>query len=256
MFARLLAATLASGVLAGFLISAVQEVTTTPLILQAETYETRAAAVLAPAQAMLRTRIHGDGAIRFVHGDESSGGAVSGNGNDAAWSPEDGIERTLFTVLTNIVTGVAFAALLVAAFGLRGAPISSRKGVVWGLAGFAVFAAAPSLGLPPEVPGAMAADLGIRQVWWALTAASTAAGLWLLVFQSRIAFHVAGVALLALPHLIGAPHPEHVGGPVPPELAGQFVSASLVTSLVFWAMLGWLAGRFYEQLVSRRESTV
>ena len=256
MFARLLAVTLASGVLAGVLISLVQEVTTTPLILRAETYETRAEAGPAPAQAMLWRQAHGDRAIRFVHGDESHGGAGSGSGDAAAWSPEDGIERTLFTVLTNIVTGVAFAALLVAAFGLRGAPVSARKGVVWGLAGFTVFAAAPSLGLPPEVPGAMAAEIGIRQAWWALAAASTAAGLWILVFQSRVHVHIAGVALLALPHLIGAPHPEHVGGPVPPELAGQFVAASLATSLVFWAMLGWLSGRFYEQLVSRREAAV
>lgn len=256
MFARLLAATLASGVLAGVLISLVQEVTTTPLILQAETYESQAEAGPAPAQAMLWRQVRGDSGIRFVHGDESSGGTGAGNGDATAWSPEDGIERTLFTVLANIVTGVAFAALLVAAFGLRGAPVSARKGVVWGLAGFTVFAAAPSLGLPPEVPGAMAAEIGIRQAWWALAAASTAAGLWLLVFQSRIAFHIVGVALLALPHLIGAPHPDHVGGLVPPELAGQFVSASLATSLVFWAMLGWLAGRFYEQLVSRRATAV
>ena len=254
MFARLLAATLASGVLAGVLVSFVQEVTTTPLILQAETYEARAEAVPAPAPAMLWRRAHGDGAIRFVHGDETHGGTGSGRGDANTWSPEDGIERTLFTVLTNIVTGVAFAALLVAAFGLRGAPVSARTGVVWGLAGFAVFAAAPSLGLPPEVPGAMAAEIGVRQAWWALAAASTAAGLWILVFQSRTAFHIAGVGLLALPHLIGAPHAEHVGGPVPPELASQFVSASLATSLVFWAMLGWLAGRFYGQLVSPREA--
>ena len=63
----------------------------------------------------------------------------------------------------------------------------------------------------------------------------------------------AGVALLALPHLIAAPNPELVGGPVPPELAGQFVAASLATSLVFWAMLGWFAGKFYERFVFRAQ---
>ncbi len=253
MFTRLLAAALASGVLAGVLISFVQEFTTTPLIRQAEKYESAARADLRPARAVLVRRAGGEGLIRFVQGGESHGGAGDRGGHAPAWAPEDGIERTLFALLVNIVAGVAFAALLVTAFGLRGAPVNARKGVVWGLAGFAVFAAAPSLGLPPEVPGAQAAGIGARQAWWAFAAASTGAGLWLLVFRVRIAFHIVGVALLALPHLIAAPNPELVGGPVPPELAGQFVAASLATSLVFWAMLGWFAGKFYERFVFRAQ---
>ena len=51
-----------------------------------------------------------------------------------------------------------------------------------------------------------------------------------------------------LPHLIGAPQPARIGGPVPPELAGHFVAASLVTAAIFWCALGWLSGTFWQRL--------
>ena len=249
MFARLLATALASGVLAGILISLVQEITTTPLIIQAERFESLGANAV-PANAISWNSSGVGGSIRLVHVGESHGSTGGDGEGSGVWQPEEGIERSFYTVLSNIVAGVAFAALLVAAFGLSKTRITPRSGIVWGLAGFTVFAAAPSLGLPPEVPGALAAEIGARQSWWALAAASTAAGLWLLVFRSRVVLHILGVALLALPHLIGAPHPEIVGGSVPPELAAQFAAASLVTSLVFWAILGWLAGKLYGRFVS------
>ena len=60
------------------------------------------------------------------------------------------------------------------------------------MAGFAVFMLAPSLGLPPELPGMPAAELGPRQVWWLLTAAATAAGLALLAFRRTPVWAVGG----------------------------------------------------------------
>ncbi len=247
MFARLLAAALASGILAGGLITVVQAFTTAPLILLAEAHESSSHAAVAPSKASFRADGSAGVALRLVHDDGS--GAGGGSDGGGAWAPEDGIERSFYTLLSNLVGGVAFAALLVAAFGLSRSRVDARSGVVWGLAGFAVFAVAPALGLPPEAPGSVTAEIGARQAWWAFAAASTAAGLWLLVFRRRLAFHAAGVALLALPHVAGAPQPEFVGGTVPPELAARFVAASLATSLVFWAMLGWFAGRFYERFV-------
>ncbi|MGV8769566.1 CbtA family protein, partial [Pseudomonas aeruginosa] len=53
--------------------------------------------------------------------------------------------------------------------------------LLWGLAGYAVFCLAPSLGLTTELPGTAAADLVQRQYWWIATAAATAVGLALLV---------------------------------------------------------------------------
>ena len=83
-----------------------------------------------------------------------------------AWAPADGMERTTYSFLANIVTGIGFALLLVAVSELAGGILSWRQGVLWGLAGFAVFTLAPGLGLPPELPAMPAADLGARQFWW------------------------------------------------------------------------------------------
>jgi len=60
-----------------------------------------------------------------------------------------------------------------------------------------------------------------------------------------------GIVAIALPHLIGAPQPESIGGNVPPELAAHFVAASLVTAAIFWCATGWLAGTFWERFSSR-----
>jgi len=239
MIGRLLAAALVSGVLSGVLISVVHHFTTTPIILHAELYE----------------GMGGDDHAALMWTDEVAGVQfylADSNHEDAeeSWGPEDGLERTLFTSLANILTGVAFAALLVAGFYLRGTPVDGRTGLAWGMAGFVVFAMAPAMGLPPELPGAMAADLQASQFWWVFAAVSTGAGLWLLLLSSHVALHVAGVILIALPHIVGAPQPD-LGGPVPPELAAHFAAASLATALVFWALLGWLGGKSYNRNVGR-----
>ena len=82
------------------------------------------------------------------------------------WFPDEGLERTFYTSGSNIVTGVAFALVLVGVFLLRGKPVDLNQGFLWGAAGFVVFSAAPALGLPPELPGMTAATLGSRQLWW------------------------------------------------------------------------------------------
>ena len=245
MIGRLLTAALLSGVSAGVAVSVVQEFTTAPIILHAEEYE----------------RLGASGHAALVWADDATGGrfhlAHDGETHDGggdAWAPADGLERTVFTVMANIIAGVAYGALLIAAFHLRGAAVDGRTGLMWGVAGFVAFAVAPSLGLPPETPGAMAAELGARQLWWAFAAASTAAGLWLLLLAERRALNVLGVALIVLPHAVGAPHPGDIGGAAPPELAGRFVAASIATGLVFWSVLGWLGGRSYERFVLRPEA--
>jgi cobalt transporter subunit CbtA len=155
-------------------------------------------------------------------------------------------------VLANVVLGVGFALLLVAAFALSGRAVDARYGALWGAAGFAVFVLGPGLGLPPEVPGmAAAGDLLARQLWWLLAVGCTAAGLGLLAFGRGPALALLGALALVLPHAIGAPHPAEVGagGVVPPELAGRFVAASFVTAAAFWALLGASAGALYRRLV-------
>ena len=100
------------------------------------------------------------------HGDAAAAQAGAHEHGDDGWSPADGFERTVFSALANIVTGIGFALLLVAASELFGGIKDWRQGLFWGLAGFAVFTLAPGLGLPPELPAMPAAELGARQLWW------------------------------------------------------------------------------------------
>jgi cobalt transporter subunit CbtA len=119
---------------------------------------------------------------------------------------------------------------------------SWRQGVVWGLAGFAVFTLAPGLGLPPELPGMPAAELLPRQVWWIGTVIATAAGLALFAYGKGLPLALLGLALIVAPHVIGAPQPESHETAVPADLHHRFVVAATVTNLVFWCVLGAAAG--------------
>jgi cobalt transporter subunit CbtA len=236
MLKKILTVAIFAGVLSGLGISVVQEFTTTPIILHAEEYENAKApggnefAQFIPANFVL------------VHSGESH------PEGEEAWGPEDGLERSLYTALANIITGVGFALILVACYAMYGKPVNGRQGVIWGIAAFTAFMLAPSLGLPPEVPGSMAADLVSRQSWWIPTAVGTAIGLWLMVFKDSWPLRLLGLFILIVPHAIGAPHPGDVGGNVPPEIAGHFVAASLVTAAIFWAMLGWVSGTLFDRL--------
>jgi cobalt transporter subunit CbtA len=238
MFRRIFLAAIAAGLLSGVLITGIQIFTTTPLILAAEVYETG-------GHDHASDHAH-DGAAAHDHGHSHSHGSDAA-GSDAGF-PGGGGERLGLTLAANLVTGTGFALILVACFALSGRPVDARNGVLWGLAGFAVFTLAPGLGLPPEVPGSVAAGVLERQTWWVFAAAAAAAGLWLLVFSGRRWAAPVGIALAALPHVVGAPVPaEHGGGGVPPELAAHFASTSMVVNALFWALLGWLAGNFYRR---------
>jgi cobalt transporter subunit CbtA len=246
MIRRMFLAAIAAGLLAGLLITAVQTVTTTPIILHAEKYE-HGGGKAHKHDALLpgggRVTLTSGNAVQLAH---AGHGDAATTGDAAAFG--GGLDRLLHTGLANLVLGVGFALLLVACFALYGRPVDARRGVLWGLAGFAVFTLAPGLGLPPEVPGAKAAALTDRQIWWACAAAAAALGLWLMVFARQHALKVLGVVVVALPHLVGAPHPAEIGGKVPAELAGHFAAASIVVSAIFWASLGWLGGTFWQRL--------
>ena len=243
MIWRMFQTALFAGFLTALLYSVVQALTVTPLIFEAEIYEQAGGGSSHGAVAHL----HDDGQTH-LH-DEVAPAAAPIAEPAEPWSPRDGIERYGFTFLANIVVAVGFSFVLVAAFAIRGRPVDMRTGLLWGLAGYAVVVLAPALGLPPEVPGAAAAPLGARQVWWAGTMVATASGLGLLVFAKPIWLRLVGVPILLLPHLIGAPHPVGLEpGPVPPELASHFVVWSLVAALSFWLLLGASAGEIYRRL--------
>jgi cobalt transporter subunit CbtA len=154
----------------------------------------------------------------------------------------------MLSAASNVSLAVGFALLLGAAMLLSTGATGWRSGLLWGLAGYAVFFVAPSLGLPPEVPGTEAARLTDRQIWWLLTVLCSAAGLSLLAFSRSWAIGILGVILLAAAHLIGAPQPKIHSSAAPAELASSFVYAAAVTNLVFWLALGGLQGFFCKKL--------
>jgi len=230
-FNRLVATAVAAGLLAGLALTAVQRVQVTPLIAQAEMYEDAGPA--APVAAHMDGHAHA-----HAHAQEHA---------HAGWKPENGVERTLFTVLANAAMGVGYGLLLCAAMLVRGGRPTWRHGLLWSAACYAVFFVAPSLGLPPELPGTAAAPVGERQLWWSLTALATAGGIALLAFGRNWMFALAGLILLAAPHLAGAPQPLVHASVAPPDLAHAFVLASALANAAFWLVLGCGAAFFFKK---------
>ncbi|CRM94318.1 cobalt transporter subunit CbtA (proposed) [Pseudomonas sp. 22 E 5] len=215
-----------SGLLAALLLTLLQSFWVAPLILQAETFEK------APA------------ATEVVH--EHAAGAAAHTHDAEAWEPEDGWQRVLSTTGANLVVAVGFALMLAGLYTLR-TPTRTAQGLLWGLAGYATFVLAPTLGLPPELPGTAAADLALRQAWWIGTAASTAAGIALIVFGRNGLLKVLGAAILAVPHLLGAPQPLVHSMLAPQALEAQFKIASQLTNMAFWLALGLISAWLFRR---------
>jgi len=253
MFNRIALAALVAGLISGAVITVVQAFSTTPIILEAETYEgagePEAAAVTTESTVAAAQHATGEAASTAS---EAHDHAADGHDHGAEeWAPEDGFERFIFSAGANLVTGVGFAFLLVAAIALKGGTVNWRRGLLWGAAGFLVFQALPAIGLPPEVPGTEAAALPDRQAWWLLTVAASGAGLALIAFARPWWLKMGGAALLVVPHVIGAPQPEHHGGLAPEELAHSFIVVSLIVAAVFWLVLGAVAGYLFGRSAGR-----
>lgn len=148
----------------------------------------------------------------------------------------------------NLITYTAFALILIAAMALAdrfGRVVTPRQGIIWGLGAFASVQLAPAFGLPPELPGTVAAEVGLRQTWWIGCVLATGVGIGLIAFTRGLATMAAGAFLIALPHLVGAPHLDTYFGIAPPELAAHFATSSLAVSAATWVVLGALASHFW-----------
>lgn len=278
MVRRVLLAAVVAGTAAGVALTALQSAAVSPLLLAAESYEAGVGdPAPAPHRHGERTHSHAFGSRTHEHDGhalilgsgeaapaEASGAAdrsrpAPGGGGPAgsarqshtqepvhehehghhhgAWASAGGIGRTLLTAASNVATAIGFALLLVALFAWRGGA-TWRQGLLWGAAGFFVFFANPAIGLRPGVPGAAAAGLLDRQLWWLLAVGCSAAGAGLLLLAPRAAVKVGGAALLVVPHLVGAPRPEVPGGLAPDGLADSFAVAAAATNAAFWLVLG------------------
>jgi cobalt transporter subunit CbtA len=237
MFRNIVFSAFGAGLVVCVAVSALQFFTTEPLILHAEQFEG------AEAPAHEHSANTTEGSIVLVH--EVVGGHEH---EEEAWSPADGLERTAFTVLANLVIGVGVSLMLLGGMVLNGGPIDWRRGLLWGIGGFIAVSLLPSLGLPPELPGTPAADILSRQGWWLGTAAASVAGIGLIVFAGQWPLKLVGVALLVVPHLIGAPVPPSHDVSYPGALAGEFVVASLVVSALLWTLSGAASGWLMQRL--------
>ncbi len=212
-----------AGAIAGLLAAAIQLAFVVPTLLEGELFESG-------------ERLH------FV---------LEGTPQSERGAPDlgDDLTRHGMTVAFSLVTYLGYGLILAGAMVLAeryGFAITARAGLVWGVAGFIAVQLAPAIGLPPELPGTPATEIGPRQAWWLLTVAVSAIGLALIAF-GRGFVPLAGVVLLLLPHLIGAPHLDTYWGFAPPELSAHFVTLSLGAALAGWALLGFLCGWFLER---------
>ena len=219
MLKRLVFSSVISGVAVGLLITVLQSLTVIPMILNAETFETLQSA---PAESQGHAHNHGHGGHHH---------------SSDEWAPEDGFERTLYTAITNILAAIGFALLLATCFMFR-KNIDWRKGILWGLGGFVAFQLAPSLGLPPELPGTEAAAVEARQIWWVATAISTAMGLLLSALAPGMLLKVSGLLLIVIPQLVGAPQPVEHAALAPESLITQFIITTTILGAIFWVLLG------------------
>lgn len=220
LFQRIFFAAVLAGLAGGAGMAALQQWRVVPLILQAEVHEKASA--------------HDAGTHTHEH-------------EETAWAPADGAERIAFTAAATIQSALGFAFILAAVSVLSGMEVTARNGVIWGLAGFAVFQLAPAFGLPPELPGMSAADLAARQVWWWGAALVTATAIFGVARFQNFPAVASGALLILLPHLIGVPRAvSEQASSIPPQLATAFAANTLVVGAAFWMVLGPLYGYLVE----------
>ncbi len=213
-FRNLVLLAVAIGMVAGLFLSLYQHFFITPIILASEIYE-----VIEPPV----------------------------KGTIEAWSPENELERSSFSVIANFLVCFAYSLLLLSAMAFRPS-IKLSYGFLWGIAAYLSIFIAPALGLAPEIPGMEAASLEGRQTWWLLAVLFTAIGLWLIAFKPLI-FKVIGGLLLIIPHLLAAPEPEKHGFTNPnPEainaltdLWHDFILQTSIANGLLWLIIGALS---------------
>lgn len=232
LFSRLILASLVVALIAGATLSVFQYFWLNPIIFDAEAFEV----------------VQGD-TPEDRHLDHSHSHDHSHHHGHDGWSPEDGLERTGYTLVANFGVALGFSAIMLAlmAFLVRLDHPSPGvlKSLIWGGMGFAVFFFAPALGLPPEIPGVEAPPVEGRQLWWLTTVVCVGAGA-LLLFFARKSNKIFAVPLFLIPYVMGAPempaepfsHPNPEAVITLTNLHIDFVYASAVSNFCFWLVMG------------------
>ena len=229
LFQRIFFAVLLAGLISGAAMAALQQWRVAPLIVAAEALRDRGA--------------RGRGA--YAH---EAGAPAHDHGGDE-WAPQDGFERTAYTVAADVFVALGFAFVLAAASVLTGLPVTARQWRALGSRGICRIPACAGLraatgaagdaggrsGAAPDLVVGHGARHGHGDLWHGA------------VPQSRRRWRSAIVLVLA-PHVIGAPQVEgeHASG-VPAHLAAAFASTTLFSGAVFWLILGPLYGYLVER---------
>lgn len=264
LFTRLIWVALGAAVLVGSVQTVLQQWQAVPIILAAETFEDQKAPAVAPAPGAHSHApdAHSHGPAAHSHGSGAASTAHDhGDHTATEWKPADGVERTVWTWVANVLHSFSMALLVFAAMCLwvwrKGGTVARPMvlGLVVAAAGWLTFHLWPSLGLHAEVPGMEAASLGSRQGWWALAAACAASACAIAAFAGKPWRWLVAAALLALPFLIGAP--ELHGDPLAgfsaeararlQQLGAQFIVVTTWISAVLWLSLGLACGWFFQR---------
>lgn len=230
IFRRLVVIALAGGLIGGAAVSLIQWWQVTPIIIQAEQLEN------------LKAKTAETVSLEHHEGNHSQ---------DNGWRPQEGLERTAYMVLSNILTAFGFA--LVLAVSMAGAALKFGKkakanvaiGVMWGLGGFVTFFVAPSIGISPQLPGVTSVALELRQWWWAGAVICSGAGLYLAYVLKAPWKWGLLAGLLIAPHIYGAPQAQNpyqgfssVVAVQLSKMSKDFFLATGLSSLILWLVLG------------------
>ena len=251
-FRNILLSAIVVGIFSGLLYGLFQHFQISPIIYAAEAYEVE--------EAVESSAVHGHAETTGHHGHAETTGHHEHN--EEAWGPEDGAERIGYTIGADIAIGIAYALFMISLMALHNLKANKPKltmltGAAWGIASMLIFFAAPAMfGLHPEVPGTEAAPLENRQGWWTLCVTLTAAGIAVL-YYAPLKFKLGGLILATIPHMIGAPMPEHHAfANTDPQaiealtqLTTQFYLLTAVGMGLFFVLLGALSGLAVQRFV-------
>ncbi|MCK5902467.1 MAG: CbtA family protein [Cocleimonas sp.] len=243
LFRKIIFIAFFSALIAGLFLGSLQFLATSKIIYAAEQYEVEEA---------VATLVANDG-----HAHQHS---------NTVWEPKAGTERIAYTFLADVLIAFGHGLLLVSfmvfmLLKFSKPALSWRSGFVVGFGGYLSFYLATVIGLPPEVPGTVAADLEARQLWWALTVIATLVGLTLL-YLAPMKFKLLGILALLLPHLIGAPQPElHGYLTTEPnaivalsQLEHQLLLSTAWVNLAYWLVLGTVSGFLAQKILQQRKT--
>ena len=241
IFRNIIFSAVFAGIIAGLIYGLFQATQISPIIYAAEEFEVAESAI----------DVSADG-----H-DHSQDQETEGHShNHEAGAPQSELKRQLYTISSTILASISFALILIALMYWHNLKSNKPKvtwfsGLGWGLALMLSFFVSPVMfGLHPEVPGTQAAQLEHRQIWWLFCVSATMAGL-VVLYYMPMKFKLAGIALIVLPHVLGAPHisseltfanqdPAAISALT--ELTKQFYNMTSIGMFIFCITLGTLSG--------------